>query len=64
MIKKPKLLNTKYDCDLNDWFSFCSLKSIDPIKACLDFAISVKEIDFLVIGVQNANELKQIKKIL
>ena len=47
---------------MEDWFKFCELKSIDPVKACLDFCKSIKEIDYLVIGVQNLKELKQIVK--
>ena len=54
----------KYKKDLKDWFNFCNLKSVHPVKACLDFCKSVKELDFLIVGVQENQELKQIIKFL
>ena len=62
LIKKSNILDKKFKNDLNDWFNFCKSKSINPVKACLDFCKSIKEIDFLIVGVQNTKELKQIIK--
>jgi len=60
LVKKSNILDKRYKNDLDDWFSFCASKYINPIKACLDFCKSIKEIDFLIVGVQDAEELKQI----
>jgi len=62
LIKEYNSLTNKFKKDLEYWFNFCKSKSIHPIKACLDFCKSIKEIDFLIIGVQDAEELKQIIK--
>jgi len=62
LIKGYEYPNNKFKIDLDDWFKFCATKSVNPAKVCLDFARSIKEIDFLVIGVQDAEELKQIIK--
>ena len=62
LTNKTHILTIKNKKNLEDWFKFCELKSIDPVKACLDFCKSIKEIDYLVIGVQNLKELKQIVK--
>ena len=62
LVKENNSLANKFKKDLEDWFSFCKSKSILPVKACLDFCKSIKEIDFLIIGVQDAEELKQIIK--
>jgi aryl-alcohol dehydrogenase-like predicted oxidoreductase len=62
LLKENNSLANRFKKDLVDWFNFCKLKSIHPVKACLDFCKSIKEIDFLIIGVQDAEELKQIIK--
>tara|TARA_B110000444_G_C18664995_1_gene512542 strand:+ start:35 stop:859 length:825 start_codon:yes stop_codon:yes gene_type:complete len=62
LVKKYNTLDNKFKRDLDDWFDLCESKSIHPVKACLDFCKSIKEIDFLIIGVQDAEELKQIIK--
>ena len=62
LVKKHNPLANKFKKDLEDWFSFCKSKSILPVKACLDFCKSIKEIDYLIIGVQDEKELKQIIK--
>ena len=62
LVKESNILGKKYKKDLKDWFNFCKLKIIHPVKVCLDFCKSIKEIDFLIIGVQDAEELKQIIK--
>jgi len=62
LVKEYSFLANKFKKDLEDWFNFCKSKSIHPVKACLDFCKSVKEIDFLIIGVQDPEELKKIIK--
>ncbi len=62
LVKEYNSLGNKFKKDLEDWFNFCKSKSIHPVKACLDFCKSVKGIDFLIIGVQNSEELKKIIK--
>ena len=62
LLKENNSLANRFKKDLVDWFNFCKLKSIHPVKACLDFCKSIKEIDFLIIGVQDVEELKQIIK--
>lgn len=62
ILTRKRYILTKNRKDLEDWFNFCELNSIDPVKACIDFCKSIKEIDYLVIGVQNSEELIQINK--
>ena len=62
LVKKYNTLEDKFTKDLDDWFEFCLLKSISPVKACIDFCKLIKEIDYLIIGVQDVEELKQIIK--
>jgi len=62
LVKEYNSLANKYKKDLEDWFNFCKSKSIHPVKACLDFCKSIKEIDYLIIGVQDSEELKKIIK--
>lgn len=65
LLKRSNRFNkNKFKNDLDDWFKFCELKSVNPVKACLDFCKSIKEIDYLVTGVQDAKELEQIIKFL
>lgn len=62
LIKKSNKLAYKFTKDLDDWFEFCNLKSINPVKACIDFCKSIKEIDYIIVGVQDELEFKQIIK--
>jgi len=62
LVKDYNSLTNKFKKDLENWFNFCKSKSITPVKACLDFCRSIKEIDYLIIGVQDAEELTQIIK--
>ena len=62
MIKKSNKLAYKFTKDLDDWFEFCNLKSINPVKACIDFCKSITEIDYIIVGVQDEEELKEIIK--
>ncbi|MDC0961117.1 aldo/keto reductase [Candidatus Pelagibacter sp.] len=60
LVKEYDSLAHTFKKDLKSWFNFCKSNSIHPVKVCLDFCRSIKEIDFLIIGVQDAEELKQI----
>ena len=62
LIKKSNKLAYKFTKDLDDWFEFCNLKSINPVKACIDFCKSITEIDYIIVGVQDEEELKEIIK--
>ncbi len=62
LTNEKNILDTKNKKEFERWFEFCKLKSVDPVKVCLDFCKSIKEIDYLVIGVQNVKEFKQIVK--
>lgn len=62
ILTRKKYILKKNKKDLEDWFKFCEFNSIDPVKLCIDFCKSIKEIDYLVIGVQNSEELMQINK--
>lgn len=52
----------KYKSYLSDWHNLCDEKSLNPVKACLDFSRSIKYLDFIIIGVNELNQLKQIVK--
>jgi len=62
LVNRSNNLDKKYEKNLNDWFNFCEKKSIHPVKACIDFCKSIKELDCLIIGVQDSEEFKQIIK--
>jgi aryl-alcohol dehydrogenase-like predicted oxidoreductase len=57
--KFTKKINQK---EINDWFELCKSNFIHPVKACLDFAKSVKQLDYIIVGVQELRELKEIVK--
>lgn len=63
LVNKSFTIDKRFENNLKDWFKICKLKSIHPVKACLDFCKSIKELDFLIIGVQNAEELKEIIRL-
>lgn len=60
LVNENKYLLNKFKNNFNSWFKFCKSQSTHPVKACLDFCKSIKELDFLIIGVQDHEELKQI----
>mgnify|MGYP003956137625 FL=1 len=62
--KKNKIRNNfkLYKSILNKWFVWCSDNNISPVKGCLDFVRSQNKIDYLIIGFNDLNELKEIKK--
>ncbi len=51
--KRIKLSHEKY-------FKFLSQNNIDPIELCLDFAYSNKNLNYIIYGVRNIDELKKI----
>ena len=62
IVKQYNSVDIKFKKELEKWFYFCKSKSIHPVKACLDFCKSIKELDFIIVGVQDAKDLKQIIK--
>lgn len=60
LVNRSFSLDKKHNQNLKDWFDMCELKRVHPVKACIDFCKAIKELDFLILGVQNARELKQI----
>ncbi len=62
LVKKSDILKSKFKKDLEDWFNFCENENIHPVKACIDFCKSMKEIDYIIIGVDDETELMQIIK--
>ena len=50
----------KYYLDL--WFDWCRINKISSLAACLAFIKQQKKIDYLVIGFDNFNQLKEIIK--
>ena len=42
------------------WYYWLDNKSISPVKACIDFAKSIPEIDKIIVGVDSAYHLKSI----
>lgn len=48
----------------NEWFGwFKKNPNVSQIELCLSFALSIQEIDTVIIGVNNAQQLKQLNKI-
>ena len=62
MINQNYPLDNKFKKDLKDGFNFCKSKSIHPVKACIDFCKSINGLDYMIIGVQDVNEFRQIIK--
>tara|TARA_Y100001970_G_scaffold286823_1_gene409928 strand:- start:2072 stop:2944 length:873 start_codon:yes stop_codon:yes gene_type:complete len=56
--KKLKFLKK----DWIEWENWLLNKKINPLKACVSFALSHKQIDGIVIGCDSKNQLKQILK--
>ena len=47
---------------LDLWFNWCRINKISSLKACLAFLKQQKKIDYLVVGFDNLNHLKEIVK--
>tara|TARA_Y100000590_G_scaffold206697_1_gene234143 strand:- start:156 stop:689 length:534 start_codon:yes stop_codon:yes gene_type:complete len=46
-----------------NWSSWCEANKISKLEACLNFIKNFKNIDYLIIGVENSKQLKEIIKI-
>ena len=57
-IKTPKIVN---DC-IVEWRTFCKKNNINKIKYCLHFLKKFKNVDYLILGFSNINQLNQINK--
>lgn len=44
----------------DEWYSWLNQENIDPVEACLKFVLQIKEIDRIVIGVQDVVQLQNI----
>jgi aryl-alcohol dehydrogenase-like predicted oxidoreductase len=44
----------------DEWYSWLNQENIDPVEACLKFVLQIKEIDRIVIGVQDVGQLQNI----
>ena len=47
----------------DEWYSWLNQEDIDPVEACLKFVLQFKEIDRIVIGVQDVGQLQNIISI-
>jgi aryl-alcohol dehydrogenase-like predicted oxidoreductase len=61
-VKKVKNFFFKHRIYLDLWFNWCLVNKISPLKACLAFLKQQKKIDYLVVGFDNLNHLKEIVK--
>ena len=53
----------KYSKTMNIFAEWCKKKDISRLKACLHFVKKFKKIDYLILGINDANQLMQILKI-
>lgn len=60
-INLPKNL-VKLEIALNKWRNWLKEKNVNPVHACLDFAINNKNIDKLVVGFNSKNNFEDILK--
>ena len=60
-INLPKNLS-KLQTVLNKWRNWLKEKNVNPVHACLDFAINNKNIDKLVVGFNSKNNFEDILK--
>lgn len=61
-IKQHKKLK-KFCQNIDNFQKWCSVKDINPTKACLHFVKKYKIVDYLVIGFNNAEQLNEIIKL-
>ena len=47
----------------SEWYSWLDQEEIDPVEACLKFVLQYKEIDKIVIGVQDVGQLQDIMSV-
>jgi aryl-alcohol dehydrogenase-like predicted oxidoreductase len=53
-------INKKYKLILDKLKNWCYKNNISMLRACIDFVRQFKEIDYLVVGFNNYNQLKEI----
>ncbi len=60
--KDKKIYNKfrPYEKILTKWFEWCKNNNISPSKASLDFVRSQRKIDYIVVGFDNLEELKDL----
>ena len=61
-IKNVKRFN-KYSKTINIFVEWCKKNNVSRLKACLHFVKKFKKIDYLILGINDANQLMQILKI-
>ena len=47
----------------NKWHIWLKNNNINPLEACINMVNSIKEIDFIIVGIDNSDQLKKIVKI-
>ena len=47
----------------SSWFNWLSLENISALQACVSFPLSIEEVDRVVVGVDNSNQLNEIIKL-
>jgi len=62
LMKQEDLPNQfmKWSSHFRKWYSWLDDQKISPLDACLNYVMSIKDIDKVVIGIDNAMQLKQI----
>ena len=48
---------------LNEWYSWLDQEDIDPVEACLKFVLQHKEVDKIVLGVQDVGQLQDAMSV-
>lgn len=51
---------SKWDDKFSKWFQRLEQKNISALQACIDFPLSFKEVDLIVVGVDNKSQLLDI----
>lgn len=50
----------KYKAEFNKFFLWCEQFEVSKVSACINFVKNIKEIDYLIVGFNNSNQLLQI----
>ena len=45
---------------LSKWHMFCVQESISPLRACLDFVSCLKDVSYVLVGIQDHSQLSEI----
>ena len=56
--------NDKLKKRLKTFNNWCASKNISQLNACISFIKSIKYLDFIVLGINNSNQLTEILKNL